>query len=218
MVNLHLFSILLLSLSTNLDNFGVGFAYGIRRICIPLRTNILIAFVNAAGTLMSMAIGERLYSFMQPEIATYVGSALFLIAGCWLTIIDILKRFKKKALTMEFPVDESEVVDKTSLAKKIVTIKKPAIIGLYCEGQVTPKEGILLAVALTFSNLVTGVGAALIGLNIVITTLLVFLFGIFAILIGMRIGGYTGRRWLAGLADPIAGLLLIVIGIYEMVF
>jgi hypothetical protein len=33
----------------------------------------------------------------------------------------------------------------------------------------------------------------------------------------MQAGGYTGRRWLAGLADPIAGLLLIVIGIYEMV-
>ena len=131
--------------------------------------------------------------------------------------MDMLNRFKEKALKMEFPDAGNGVMGKTDLVKKIMRIKKPKIIGMYCAEQITPKEGFLLALALTFSNLVTGVGAALIGLNIGLTTLLVFLFGVFAILIGTRIGGYTGRRWLAGLADPVSGLLLIIIGIYEMV-
>lgn len=205
-------------MSTNLDNFGVGFAYGLRRICISFKINILIAFVNASGTLISMLIGERLYTFLQPGTATYIGSALFIVAGCWITIKDIVKRLREKAWAMELPMDLTGYTNQAHSMKEIVTISKPAIIDLYCAGNITLKEGIFLALALTFSNLVTGVGAALIGLDIVVTTLLVFLFGILALSIGMKIGSYTGRLWLGGFVDQIAGLLLIVIGIYEAVF
>ena len=46
----HLLTILLLALSCNLDNVGVGIAYGARGIGIPLASNLLIALITAAGT------------------------------------------------------------------------------------------------------------------------------------------------------------------------
>ncbi len=46
---LHLATILLLSLSSNLDNIGVGVSYGIRKVNIPFTSNLLIAVVTRGG-------------------------------------------------------------------------------------------------------------------------------------------------------------------------
>jgi putative sporulation protein YtaF len=215
---LHLLSILLLSVSTNLDNFGVGFAYGIRHVCVSFRINLLIAFVNATGTLISMLVGERLYYLMRPEIANYIGSSLLIIAGSWFVIRDIAKRARNRSVSIELPANGDPLYSQAKSLTRIVTFSKPSIIGMYCSGHINPREGMLLAVALTFSNLVTGVGAALIGLDIIITATLVFVFGVMALSAGLNLGGYAGRRWLQGIADPLGGLLLIIIGLYEMAF
>lgn len=204
MNNLHLFSMLLFSISICLDNFGVGVAYGIRGLCIPLSSNLLIAVINSGGTFISMLIGERLYHFMQPTAAKYIGSSVFLIAGCIVVINYIAKKHGMKVSSMVL------------LPEKIALPDKKSIINIYCKGRVGLKEGSLLAIALTFSNLVTGAGASLIGLSLVPTTFFVFMFSVFAISVGMRIGNYSGGRWLGGLSDPVSGLLLIIIGIYEL--
>jgi putative sporulation protein YtaF len=217
MENLHLLSIILLSVSTNLDNFGVGFAYGIRRVCVPLKTNIFIALVNATGTLVSMAIGERLYFFMQPETATGIGAFLFLMAGGWLLARDLYGRLRKRPPAYAADTDVCGIRNETVSVKSIISISRYSAINQCCAGIVSAREGVVLALALTFSNLVTGVGAALIGLNIIITTLLVFLAGIIALFAGTRLGSYSGRRWISGMPDPVSGLLLIVIAIYELV-
>jgi len=204
MSNLHVFSMLMFSVSICLDNFGVGVAYGIRGLCIPLSSNLLIAALNSGGTFISMLIGERLYHFMQPATAKYIGPSVFLIAGGIIIINDIAQRHGMKVSSM------------VRLPEKIISDKR-TIIGIYCKGSVGLKEGALLAIALTFSNLVTGAGASLIGLSLVLTTFFVFMFSIFAVSAGLRIGNYSGGRWLGGLSDPVSGLLLIIIGIYETV-
>ncbi|MCE5194283.1 MAG: hypothetical protein LLF28_02330 [Nitrospiraceae bacterium] len=217
MENVHLFSILLLSLSTSLDNFGVGIAYGMRAICIPLAANLFIAVLNSGGTFVSMLIGERIYHFMQPSIAAYVGSGIFFIAGSWLIIKYILKKLNNAELDADMIFEKAAIPSKCSLGRKIVKLDKKSVIHLYCKGNTSIKEGFILALALTFSNLVTGIGAGLIGLNLTITTLGVFLFSILAISFGMRIGGYAGRRWFNGISDPLSGVLLVLIGICEIV-
>lgn len=215
MDNLHIFSILLFSVSTNLDNYGVGVAYGIRNVCVPFKTNAFIAFVNAMGTLFSMLIGERLYNFIQPETADSIGSLLFVSAGCWLIVTDIVGKMKNQKPKMEIPIDSPDLTVVASSAVKIMTMSKPVLYCRYCDANITIKEGILMAFALTFSNLVTGVGAALIGLNTAISVCLVFILGMLALALGVKTGGCAGGRWLEGRIDIIAGLLLILIGIYE---
>jgi len=205
MSNLHIFSMLLFSISICLDNFGVGVAYGIRGLCIPVSSNLLIAALNSGGTFISMLIGERLYHFMQPATAKYMGPSVFLIAGCIVIVNDIAKKHGMK------------VFSTVLLPEKIALPDKKSIINIYCKGRVGLKEGALLAIALTFSNLVTGAGASLIGLSLAVTTIFVFVLSVFAISVGMRIGNYSGGRWLGDMSDPLSGVLLIIIGIYEMV-
>lgn|GEM_PF-4660765 len=208
---LHLFSILLLSVSSNLDNYGVGFAYGLRNVCIQFKTNTFIAFVNAMGTLISMLIGERIYNFFRPETAGIMGSLLFVLAGCWLIMKDISKRLQGNRPNPDGPY----VSVAPSSVARMALMGKTGIYCRYCETDVSFREGILLALALTFSNLVTGVGAALVGLDIVISVCMVFISGILALALGVKTGGCAGGRWVEGHIDLIAGILLIIIGIYE---
>ena len=205
MNKVHIFSMLLFSISICLDNFGVGVAYGIRGLCIPMSSNLLIAVLNSGGTFISMFIGVSLYHFMQPATAKYIGSSVFLVAGCMVILNTIAKKNGMK------------IFSTVLLPEKIALPDKKSFINIYCKGRVGLKEGALLAVALTFSNLVTGAGASLIGLSPVLTTIFVFMLSVFAISTGLRIGNYSGGRWLGDMSDPISGLLLVIIGIYEMV-
>lgn len=207
MARLHLFSILMLAVSSNLDNFGVGVAYGIRRVCISVSSNLLIAVINTTGTFVSMVAGERLYHYMQSDTANYAGSAIFIIAGCLVVINDIVKKERKSVY----------ISGESFVSKMIPVPDKPWIINMYCKGRISLKEGFVLAAALTFSNLATGIGAGLIGLNLSLTILFVFSFSIAAIIIGMKAGQYSASRWLGASSNLVSGLLLIVIGVYEMV-
>ncbi len=67
MTNLHIISIFLLALSSNLDNVGVGTSYGTRRINIPFGSNLLIAFITTSGTYLSMTLGNVISNFINPN-------------------------------------------------------------------------------------------------------------------------------------------------------
>ncbi len=49
---------LLIALSCNLDNVGVGISYGARGIKIPFVTNLFIALITGTGTLLAMVLGK----------------------------------------------------------------------------------------------------------------------------------------------------------------
>ncbi|MGF1481669.1 MAG: hypothetical protein ACFB4I_19655 [Cyanophyceae cyanobacterium] len=51
-----------LSISTNVDNFAVGVAYGIKKPTISFPANLIIASLSGASTFISMSLGEQLNS------------------------------------------------------------------------------------------------------------------------------------------------------------
>lgn len=77
----HLLSAILLAVSSNLDNLGVGIAYGLRGRGFRLAHAWLIALVSGAGTLVSMAAGEWLNDFTTAECANLIGSVLLVTIG-----------------------------------------------------------------------------------------------------------------------------------------
>jgi len=76
--------------------------------------------------------------------------------------------------------------------------------------------GIDIVAALTLSNISTGIGAGMIGFNPSITTAAVFVCSIIAISLGMNIGRYSSAVIIKGLAEKASGLLLVLIGFYEL--
>ncbi len=211
MNDLHLLSILLFAISTSLDNLGTGVSYGLRKICIPLSLNLVIAVANSGGTLLTMLFGRVVSEVLRPDTAALIGALMLIAIGIWIFIAGV----RKKGPTALAPGPPEET-KKNFFAMLFAVLYDPFAAGILCSDKVKLKEGAILAAALTLSNISTGIGAGLIGFNPAITTAAVFVCSVLAISLGMHIGRYSGSLMIKGLAEKAAGLLLVFIGFYEL--
>jgi putative sporulation protein YtaF len=94
----YLLSSILLSSSSNVDNFAVAIAYGMKKLKIDALSNLLIALVSAIGTMLSLSVGAVIGRYLPPEVANFLGSGVLMAIGI-LGIWDTLEREKKKTAT-----------------------------------------------------------------------------------------------------------------------
>lgn len=215
MKELHLLSIMLLAVSSSLDNFGVGVSYGLRKICIPFSLNLVIAVVNSCGTLFSMLFGKELSGFLQPSTASYLGASFLIGIGSWIIVTEFRKKEPERSPSTAS--SEKPSVRKKNVFSRISSLlDDPFAAGVLCSGRVTMKEGAILASVLTLSNISTGIAAGMIGFSPAITTAAVFICSVLAISTGEKIGHYSGARMIKGISGITAGLLLAFIGLYEI--
>jgi putative sporulation protein YtaF len=215
MKELHLLSILLLAVSSSLDNLGTGVSYGLRNICIPLSLNLLIAISNSSGTLLSMLFGKVLSGVLRPNAAGLLGALLLISLGIWSLIAGVRKKRPERDFAPG-PPEETPALKKSFFPMLSAVINDPFAAGILCNGKVKIKEGAILAAALTLSNISTGIGAGLIGFNPGLTTAAVFVCSIIAVSLGINIGRYSSAIMIKGIADKASGLLLVFIGLYEL--
>jgi putative Mn2+ efflux pump MntP len=75
--------LLLIGLAANLDNLGVGAAYGVRRIRIPILSNLVIAGIAFAFTLISVWAGDYTSQFLSRTTANWIGAVLLMGVGLY---------------------------------------------------------------------------------------------------------------------------------------
>lgn len=78
------------------------------------------------------------------------------------------------------------------------------------------KEAILLGFLLAINCLSIGFGAGITGVPPFPAALSIGVFSVISIVIGVQLGQQLGRSWFGRHSDAIAGILLIIIGLYEM--
>ncbi|MEC4803531.1 MAG: manganese efflux pump [Jaaginema sp. PMC 1079.18] len=139
---------ILLAISTNIDNLAVGVAYGVRRVKIGWQANSAIAFLSGASTFLAMTFGDWLENFLANNFAQKLGSSILILIG-FLTVANLLIR--------KFSSGFSETTDLTANT----VLKLP--------------DALLLGLALTITNLGTGIGAGLAQLDPILTSILSFL-------------------------------------------
>lgn len=205
--------ILLMAISCNLDNVGIGIAYGARGISIPLASNLLIAAITTFGTFLSTAFGRSMYLFLKPETANLIGSAILIGAGVWVAVYDSV------VPAPQVLHENAAVMTETprSFFRRVLSIlNNPCSADTDQSSHIDLKEGAVLGLALTLNNVANGVGAGLIGLNIVWLVACVFLFSIVTIIAGLMIGSRYGNRVFGRYSGLAAGVLLICIGLFEL--
>lgn len=190
--SLHILSSFLFAISANVDNFAVGLSYGIKKIKIGYLSNFLIALISSIGTIIAMIVGKAIFTFLPEVISNYVGSAILILIGLW-TISKSLLKNKYIDNILENP--ERADIDKSST--------------------IDVRESIVLALALTINNIGLSIGASITGLNILITSLLTFVFSIFMIVIGYLLGERYLSRVFSKKATVISGIIIVILGIYE---
>lgn len=204
---MHILSIIMLGIAANLDNLGIGLAYGIRRIRIPLGSNLIIAGISGLSTAFT-GFGGHLLSQMMPDgLGNILGGGLVITVGIW--TIAYYYRDNKKNIAFSNPDEEINVQN----LKMIV--REPHKADLDYSGHISAKEAILLGIALAMNAMATGLGAGMTGINVLGITISVIFFSLLTI----SCGDYMGKQYASVLGDKstlVAGIMLIVVGIYEI--
>lgn len=197
-------SALLFSLSSNLDNLVVGMAYGIKKIKIGIIANFIIAVITCTGTFLAMSAGLYMSKFLPHSLANALGAVVIIILGLYFVVQSIIKLVnnnKLKELSLKNITDMIEYAEESDLDRS---------------GDISMKESLLIALALTFNNLGTGVVASITGVSIQFTVISTFILSIFTIIFGEALGNHILGRFLGKYAPLFSGILLILLGIIEL--
>lgn len=199
-------AILLLALATNLDNFAVGVGYAARGRRIGWRANLVIALLNAGGTAVSMATGDWLARKVPEGSSDLAGAALFLGLGVW-SVVDALRAPPHEAGD---PREAGSV--------HFYSQKDPVVVARPAPPRNVPlSEAVRLGVALTLTNLLSGVGAGLEGLSAAWTIAAMFLMSAAGILAGVAAGRVVRSVVSVRRAGLCAGAMLVALGLWRMV-
>lgn len=233
----HLLSSFFLSTASNIDNFAVAIAYGVKKLRIGWLSNLLIALVSALGTILSMSVGAVISHHLPPPVANLLGSGMLIAIGI-LGIWDTLERERKRArqkirrnqrtrfMVMagspsQFAatkVPEEEIATGSGSLNQLsyeTFLENPEQADKDRSGHIDVKEAISLAFGLTINNLSSGVGAGIAGLNIAFTATLTFIFSIVLVIGGYFLGDRLATRMTGIWTGVVSGLMIISIGIYE---
>jgi putative sporulation protein YtaF len=190
---------ILIGLAGNLDNLGVGIAYGARRIGIPAVPNLFIAAVAAGGTLVMGYAGSDIGHVLPVETANALGAICIMLVGVWV----LWPRRQRQA---------SEVSGKGPIG----LIHNPERADEDLSGDISLLESLALSVALGINAWAGGLGGGLVGVPPWALALATGIFSYLTLFAGEHLGRRTVGHWLGNKASLVAGLILILIGIKDL--
>ena len=89
---MHLISVILFSISANVDAFFLGAAYGTKGCRYHIVDNITISFLTSIGTFLSMFLGEWLVSILSISTANTFGCLIIIFLGIWMMMDYFFKK------------------------------------------------------------------------------------------------------------------------------
>ena len=195
---MQLFSSFLFGVSASLDALIVGITYGIRQIHIRFWHNLLISLITLTGTCLSVVIGGMLMTLLPASFVEIIGGGLLILLGCYYLLkfmISSMKKFLKSK--------------KTATAEIQQTSNKTAPVAL------TIAEASFLGITLSANNMGIGLSASIAGLSLAPAAIVTFLCSFLFLLAGNRLGRCRVLQLAEHYADPISGILLIILGLFR---
>jgi len=162
-----------------------------------------------------MLLGQTIGNTMQPRIAGVLGGTIIGGLGLWVIVQSVRSAGKHEDAGFGSPTPVA-IACPGVFGRLMGVLDNPVIADRDSSRHIDIKEGCLLAVSLSLNNVVNGIAAGMMGLAPALTTVLVMIFSIFTLWGGVAAGSQYGRRWLGDFANVFSGLLLLVIGVYEI--
>ncbi|MGD0152743.1 MAG: manganese efflux pump [Thermacetogeniaceae bacterium] len=218
---MHLLTIILLGISSNLDTLGVGLAYGTRKYRLLFLSNFICALIPCIGTYLMMILGEAVRYIISAPLANLLGAGIIMAAG----VVLIIQYFRRPYTANKIPtVMPGQTTGEAAAQPSLFTnmkdlgriLEDPFKADYDYSGSIEFKEATVLAFALTLNNLSCGFAAGLMGLNIFLTVGAAFIISLLFFYAGIQIGLYFIARWIGEKGDLAAGIILILLGIYEL--
>jgi putative sporulation protein YtaF len=191
-------TILLIGVAANIDNLGISVSYGLKSNRIPFSSNIIISLISMLCAFISIAVGSFLSQYFSQSIANFAGGSLIIGIGVWFII------------TSPVFISDNQSLKEDSLL--------PLLPKKDQSKSITLKETIFLGFILALNCLTIGFGVGITGLSPISTSISIGIFSVLSISLGVKLGNKIGSTLFGRHSNNIAGLLLILIGLYEILF
>ncbi|MDD2360228.1 MAG: sporulation membrane protein YtaF [Syntrophaceticus schinkii] len=202
------------AIALSLDAFSAGFAYGLRRIKIPLVSYCALICASMFIVGLSVFFGSAVAQIIPPVWGEKLGGMILLGIGLWWLF---RPRNNNKNINQE---DEKvkKVVELrlASLAVIIQIFEEPVCADIDASGVISIQESLFLAFALSVDALGAVFGAALAGSVGIQTVLFIAIFQLFFLLLGVYLGRSSTFMWMRTQGPVIAGLLLCMLGLLKI--
>lgn len=215
-----------MAVALSLDGFGVGLAYGLKRIRIPFVSLGVIALCTAAAMSISMLFGNLVTVWLTFVPTRLLGALIIVLLGLFQLARAIRhQRDSSEALPEAVPAlavgseqPESRQVFQIRLrflGLVIQVLRTPAIADMDGSGGISFRESFLLGIALAMDAFASGIGAALAGISFSVIGLVAL-----TQLAMLRLGELLAHRtpeWLMARAEFLPGIVLIVVGCGKLI-
>lgn len=215
---------MLMAVALSLDGFGVGLAYGLRRIRIPMSSLIAIALCTVFAMGISMLFGSWVTSWLSFIPAQLLGATILLTLGVFQLARAIWNGQRESfpqavpamAVAIQKPVLEPIFRFQLSLFGFVIQVlKTPAIADVDGSGGISIRESLLLGSALAMDAFASGIGAAMAGMTLSVIGV-VALTQIMMLRLGQQTAGKIPESWTAK-AEYLPGAVLILIGLGKLI-
>ncbi len=211
-----------LAFALSLDGLGVGLAYGIRKIRIPLGSLLTIAVCSMLAMTFSMLVGHGVINLTNGIETSRIGAVILVGVGVWQVAQATLRKPGPEdeavpALSYNLGAVEEDLLFNIYIRPMglvIRVLRTPAVADMDGSGAINFREALLLGLALNLDAFGAGFGAALAGFSTWVVPGVAF-----CQLLMVSLGGVLGHKFIPlSLSKRFAllpGIVLILIGIFK---
>lgn len=201
---------LLLVFTLSLDAFVASIAYGTNKIKIPFVSIAIINITCSSLLALSLFLGSIVKRIIPGSVTLLISFLILMFLGIFYLFQSLIKSY----------------IRKVSASNKEVQLKlSDLIINIYIDEtsadfddskNLSPKESIYLAVALSLDSLAVGFGSSLGGIDYVQVIFLSLFFGFLAIWLGLLIGRKLVAKSNVNISW-LSGIILIALAIMKII-
>ncbi|MEG6617031.1 sporulation membrane protein YtaF [Peptococcaceae bacterium 1198_IL3148] len=217
--SLELLTIIVFALALNMDALGTGVAYGVRKIKIPITSLLIISMMSVLSISLSMALGHVLAGCLSEAFAHRLGGLILLTIGVWVLV--------QSWQDHKLPVIEKEEVIETTEQKimqirikafglVIQILREPSKADLDKSGTISPREALLLGVALAMDAFGAGFAVSMMGFDPILTAIVVGIGHIVLTYAGLMLGSGFAATGLGKKMAVLPGFILIALGLLKL--
>jgi len=201
-----------IAVSVSIDALAVSFAYGTKKIKIPLLSLAIITLVCTGVIAVSFLLGSVLVHYLPETFLTFMSFAILFTIG-------LVKLFDSitKSIIRRYTQINKEI--------KLSVFNFKLVLHLYADPEaadadtskcISAKEAVVLATSLSLDGFAVGIGAAIIGVNGWALVVFTLFSGFFALLLGGWLGK-TAAEKLRFNISWLAGVILICLSVVQLV-
>jgi putative sporulation protein YtaF len=202
----------MLGLAVSFDGFGVGFAYGLRRVHIPPLSLLIICVSSALSVFVSMFAGGIVATLFNRQVGTFLGGLMLMGVG-----FVIVRQSLQSGSLSDVEAEQNTVCKEKKLSYFSDMLREPSRADFDNSGVITGKEAVALGVALAMDAFGAGFGAAMMGFSPLATALAVGVIKLILVTAGLHLGKRYSQNVSGERAAVFAGLVLMLLGITHLI-